>query len=245
MISKIFVDIGLIAGIYYLQFKDQIGRYLFFGFLIPVGVFFIATAATSREPAFHLRFFTASILLSFSMLTIMWLGSIIIEDRFFGRLKLFITAPVSPISYVLGILVYACTLGLMTGSALILFAYIYGIPAQPHLLELVTLAVLTVSAFTGVSIVVSQYAKNLQTGSVLADSTSISLIFFAPVYYPIEELPKGMQVIASLFPTTYAATGIADALSGRGVSGTDLLALLMISAITLTLAVYFLRWREP
>jgi ABC-2 type transport system permease protein len=244
MIKKTLRDMCLITRIYYLQFRDQVARFLFFGFLIPAGVYYIATASTGRDPALQLRFFTASILLSFSMLTIMWLGTIIVEDRFYGRLKLLITTPISRTSYVLGILGYDYILGLMTGCGFILVSYLFEIEVQLNLLDAIILVLLTLSSFTGISIIVSQQAKSLQAGTVLADSTSICLIFFAPVFYSIEELPKAMQYVASLFPTTYAADGMAKALSGKGGVGMDILALLLFSFVTLFTAIRSLRWRD-
>ncbi|MBI4488246.1 MAG: ABC transporter permease [Deltaproteobacteria bacterium] len=244
MIKKTFIDIFVITRIYYLQFRDQIARFLFFGFLIPAGVYYIANASTGRDPALQLRFFTASMLLSFSMLTIMWLGTIIVEDRFYGRLKLLITTPISRTSYVLGILGYDYILGLMTGCGFIVVSYLFEIHVQLNFLDMIILVFLTLSSLTGISIIVSQQAKSLQAGSVLADSTSICLIFFAPVFYPAEELPKVMQYVVSLFPTTYAVDGMAKALSGKGRVGMDMLALLIFSIVTLLTAIRSLRWRD-
>jgi ABC-type multidrug transport system permease subunit len=84
----------------------------------------------------------------------------------------------------------------------------------------------------------------LQAGTVLADSTSICLIFFAPVFYPLDELPKAMQYATSLLPTTYAADGIAKSLSGKGGAGMDMLALLLFSFVALFTAIRSLRWRD-
>jgi ABC-2 type transport system permease protein len=244
MIKKVLLDTGVITRIYYLQFRHQITRFLFFGFLIPAGVYYIANASTGRNPTLQLRFFTASMLLSFSMLTIMWLGTIIVEDRFYGRLKLLITTPISRTSYVLGVLGYDYMLGLMTGCGFILVSYLFAIEVQLNLVDAIILVLLTLSSFTGISIIVSQHAKSLQAGTVLADSTSICLIFFAPVFYSIEELPKAMQYVASLFPTTYAADGMAKALSGKGGVGMDIVALLLFSFVTLFTAIRSLRWRD-
>src|SRR5262249_59040927 len=97
-LKKTLSDVTIIARIYYLQFRDQLGKYLFCGFLIPLASFLLASATAGSERPQLLRFFTRAVLLSFSMLTIMWLGSILIEDRLYGRLKTFIYAPVFPAS---------------------------------------------------------------------------------------------------------------------------------------------------
>ncbi len=243
-LKKTLSDITIIARIYYLQFRDQLGKYLFSGLLIPLASFFMASATAGNEPPQQLRFFTGAILLSFSILTIMWLGSILIEDRFYGRLKLFITAPVSPASYVLGVLFYANVLGLVTSLGFFLAARILGIPVQPRLLQLLLIVLLTLSTFAGIGVVLSQYAGTLQAGGVLADAVSIILIFLSPVYYSMETLPKSMQVLAALLPPTYAADGISKGLLGKSEVGEDILALFIMSAVTLTVAVRSVRWRE-
>ena len=243
-LKKTLSDITIIARIYYLQFRDQLGKYLFSGLLIPLASFFMASVTAGNEPSQQLRFFTGAILLSFSILTIMWLGSILIEDRFYGRLKLFITAPVSPASYVLGVLFYANVLGLVTSLGFFLAARILGIPVQPRLLQLLIIVLLTLSTFAGIGVVLSQYAGTLQAGGVLADAVSIILIFLSPVYYSMETLPKSMQVLAAFLPPTYAADGISKGLLGKNGVGEDILALLIMSAVTLTVAVRSVRWRE-
>ena len=174
----------------------------------------------------------------------MWLGSILIEDRFYGRLKLFITAPVSPVSYVLGILFYAYILGLVTSLGFFLAARILRIPVEPHLFQLFVVVFLTLSSFASIGVILSQYAGTLQAGGVLADAVSIMLIFLSPVYYSMETLPKSMQVLAALLPPTYAAEGISKALLGKNGVGEDILALLIMSGVTLTVAVRSVRWRE-
>jgi ABC-type multidrug transport system permease subunit len=73
---------------------------------------------------------------------------------------------------------------------------------------------------------------------------SITLIFLSPVYYSMETLPKSMQALAALLPPTYAADGISKSLLGKDGVGEDILALLLMSAIALTAAVWSVRWRE-
>jgi len=243
-VKKTFSDMIIIARIYYLQFRDQLGKYLFSGLLVPLASFFLASATAGSEPPQRLRFFTGAMLLSFSMLTIMWLSSILIEDRFYGRLKLFITAPVLPASYLLGVLFYANVLGLVTSVGFFLGAQILDVPVQPQIPGLFLVVCLTLTTFAGIGVVLSQYAGTLQAGGVLADSVSIILIFLSPVYYSMETLPKGMQVLAAFLPPTYAADGISKGLTGKTGVGEDILVLFIMSVITLTVAVRSVRWKE-
>ena len=47
---------------------------------------------------------------------------------------------------------------------------------------------------------------------------------FAGVFYPVSTLPSWMQYLAFLLPPTYVFEGIRDIVSGKGVSGADVLA---------------------
>jgi ABC-2 type transport system permease protein len=243
-LKKAVSDITIIGRIYYLQFRDQLGRYLFSGLLIPLASFLMASATAGNKPSQQLRFFTGAVLLSFSLLAIMWLGTILIEDRFYGRLKLFITAPVSPGSYVLGVLFYTNVLALVTSLGFFLGVQILGVPIRPQIHELFLVVVLTVTTFAGIGVVLSQFAGTLQAGGVLADAVSVILIFLSPVYYPMETLPKGMQILAAFLPSTYAADGISKGLTGKGGVEQDILALLVMTLVTLTVAVRSIRWKE-
>src|SRR5215475_1277517 len=243
-LKKTISDISIIARIYYLQFRDQLGKYLFSGLLIPLASFLMASATAGTEPPQQLRFFTGALLLSFSILTIMWLGSILIEDRFYGRLKLFITAPLSPASYVLGVLLYANVLGLVTSLGLFLGAQILSLPVRPQIVELFRVVFLTLTTFASIGVVLSQYAGSLQAGGVLGDTVSILLIFLSPVYYSMEILPRGMQVLAAFLPPTYAANGLIKCLIGKPGVGEDIVVLVVMSVITLTAAVRSVTWKE-
>jgi len=63
-LKKTISDISIIARIYYLQFRDQLGKYLFSGLLIPLASFLMASATAGSEPPQQLRFFTGALLLS-------------------------------------------------------------------------------------------------------------------------------------------------------------------------------------
>ena len=47
--KKTLSDIIIIARIYYLQFRDQLGKYLFSGLLIPLASFFMASATAGQR----------------------------------------------------------------------------------------------------------------------------------------------------------------------------------------------------
>src|SRR5262249_42256930 len=121
---------------------------------------------------------------------------------------------------------------------------ILGLPVRPQIPGLFLVVCLTLTTFAGIGVALSQYAGTLQAGGVLGDSVSIILIFLSPVYYSMETLPKGMQILAAFLPPTYAADGISKGLTGKSGLEGDILVLLVMSVITLTVALRSLRWKE-
>lgn len=83
-------------------------------------------------------------------------------------------------------------------------------------LPLVTIPILLLSAYAmaGVGAVIGFWSPSAQVASLLTQILQTVIIFFAPVYYPPEVLPKFLRVIAYLWPTTYSATAINAAISG-------------------------------
>ena len=55
----------------------------------------------------RVRFLAGSIVFSLSLSAVSWLGYLLLENRFTGRLKLFATLPLAPSSYVIGIVIFA------------------------------------------------------------------------------------------------------------------------------------------
>ena len=116
------------------RLRAETGSFLLAAVGFPVGMYLfvnaVATvpgAGTSADQ--RLRFLAGSIVFSLSLTAISWLGYLLLENRFTGRLKLFATLPLAPSSYVLGILVFAIAQAAIGTASLFVVATVFGVHA--------------------------------------------------------------------------------------------------------------------
>jgi ABC-2 type transport system permease protein len=192
----------------------------------------------------RLRFLAGSIVFSLSMTSISWLGYLMLENRFTGRLKLFATLPLSPSSYVLGVLIFALLQAALGTTALLVMAYALGVRTNASYLLLSAIVLLTMLCLCGLSVIIAARARSFSEGSLLTDSLGAGLIFLAPVYYSPQAMPGPLRAVSKWLPTTFAARAMQSALGGSVHIETDLLAIALMALVTLSLGFRLIRWRE-
>src|SRR5215831_4802952 len=237
-----------IAGVFRIQLvsmRREIGPFLLAAIVFPSGMYLFANAVGGGEGVQNrLRFLAGSIVFSLSLTSLSWLGYLLLENRFTGRLKLFATLPIAPSSYLLGVLVFAIAQAMLGTVSLLLVGRALGVHMQPTFVLLALVIALTILCLCGLGAIVSASARSFSQGSLLTDTLGAGLVLLAPVYYAPEMLPRGARVFAQLLPTSFAARAVLTTLAGGHEIGGDLLALLLTAAVTLTFGFKLMKWRE-
>src|SRR5712691_4249192 len=100
--------IGAVFRIHLARLRAEAGPFLLAALVFPTAMYLFANAirgdAAGDQNRF--RFLAGSIVFSLSLTAISWLGYLLLENRFTGRLKLFATLPLAPSSYVFAILIF-------------------------------------------------------------------------------------------------------------------------------------------
>src|SRR5918912_3833332 len=107
---KRVTDTLCVFRIHLARLRREAGPFVLAALVFPTAMYLFAVAVSGEGEITdekRLRFLAASIVFSLSMTSISWLGYLLLENRFTGRLKLFITLPLAPSSYVFGILLFA------------------------------------------------------------------------------------------------------------------------------------------
>ena len=242
--TRIF-DIVCVFRIQLMSMRKEIGPFLLAALVFPSAMYLFANAISRTEGGeqAHLRFLAGSIVFSLSLTSISWLGYLLLENRFTGRLKLFATLPLEPSAYICGFLVFALVQSSLGTTALILLGRFFGVPVRPGLL-LVLVVLLTVLCLSGLGAVIAARARSFTEGSLLTDALGAGLVFLAPVYYAPEMMPRGLRGVSQLLPTVFAARAIETTLAGRYAAGTDLVVLGLLAVVTLGLGFKLTKWRE-
>src|SRR6266446_1355643 len=240
-------DIVCVFRIQFAGTRREVGPFLLAAFVFPAAMYLFANAIAGAEVApeqSRLRFLAGSIVFSLSLTSISWLGYLLLENRFTGRLKLFATLPLAPSSYIFGFLGFAFVQAALGTTVLLLIGRAAGVVMRPNIPMLALVIMLTVLSLCGCGVVIAARARSFTEGSLLTDALGAGLVFLAPVYYMPESMPHGLRFVSRLLPTAFAASAVRTTLTGSYQVGGELLALGLMAIVTLALGFRLTKWRE-
>ena len=250
--NKRLSDIFCVFQIHLARLRRETGPFLLAAIVFPIGMYLFASGiahqtsdAVSSDARRH--FLAASMVFSLSLTAISWLGYLLLENRFTGRLKLFATLPLAPSSYVFGVLIFALAQGTLGTISMLAAARILGVETSIDGIMGVSLLALTVFlallSLCGISVVVAAKARSFSEGSLYTDALGAGLVLLAPVYYSAETLPFFLRWLGVILPTTYIAGAVNKILAGNSLVGGELLILSLMAVVTLTGGLRLLDWR--
>jgi ABC-2 type transport system permease protein len=229
--------------------RSEAGPFLLAALVFPAAMYLFSNAiggsgGAAQGEQNRLRFLAGSIVFSLSLTSISWLGYLLLENRFTGRLKLFATLPLAPSSYIFGFLVFALVQAALGTTTLLLIGRTLGASVRPSILPLTLVILLTVLCLCGFGVIIAARARSFTEGSLLTDALGAGLVFLAPVYYGPETMPHGLREVSEWLPTALAARAVETTLVGGYRVGGELLALGLMAFITLALSFRLTKWRE-
>lgn len=246
-------DVFCVFQIQLARLRREAGPFLLASVVFPLVMYMFTSAVGApgaggvMDPSQRIRFLSGSIVFSLSLTAISWLGYLLLENRFTGRLKLFATLPIAPSSYVSGVFLFALAQAGIGTTVLLTVARMFGVRTSVSpsgALLLVAVVVLTVLCVCGIGVIIAARARSFTEGSLLTDALGAGLVFLAPIYCPPEALPRPLELFSRILPTTYAARGVQTTLLGGKGVGMDLLALAVMATITLAIGFRTMRWQE-
>ena len=240
-------DMICVFRIQLMSMRAEAGPFFLAALVFPAGMYLFANAvggAESAQDQNRLRFLAGSIVFSLSLTSISWLGYLLLENRFTGRLKLFATLPLAPSSYILGFLGFAFVQATLGTTVLLLIGRVFGVTVRPSIPSLALVVILTVLCLCGFGVIIAARARSFTEGSLLTDALGAGLVFFAPVYYTPETMPNSLRIISQFLPTTFAAHAVRTTLTGGYQIGSDALVLGVMAVVTLALGFKMTKWRE-
>jgi ABC-2 type transport system permease protein len=240
-------DILCVFRIQFAGTRREVGPFLLAAFVFPAAMYLFANAVAGGNGASQqgrLRFLAGSIVFSLSLTSISWLGYLLLENRFTGRLKLFATLSLAPSSYVFGVLLFAVAQAAVSTTTLLVLGRALGVQMSPNFLLLMVVILLTILCLCGLGVIVAARARSFSQGSLLTDTLGAGLIFLAPVYYEPEMMPRALRGFAQLLPTTFAARAVQTTLAGGHAVGNELLILSSMAVVMLALGFRLMKWRE-
>src|SRR2546430_9379086 len=154
-------DIACVFRIQLAGMRREAGPFLLAALVFPSAMYLFANAVGGADVGENrIRFLAGSIIFSLSLTSISWLGYLMLENRFTGRLKLFATLPLAPSSYVFGVLGFAFVQAALGTTVLLLIGRAAGVGMKPNIPMLALVVMLTVLCLCGFGVVIAARARS-------------------------------------------------------------------------------------
>jgi ABC-2 type transport system permease protein len=187
-------------------------------------------------------------------------GSGMMNDCAYLRLErqmqqVFITSPLRPISWVLGMALSELT---FTIPALVLFLVVLTLVVSVSVstfLALIGVILLTWLLATSLGFLLSTFFRTLREIWPIGMVVFTSLSVLPPVFYTLEAVPAPFRWVAYLAPSTFASQ-LAVSAAGLPVTPVpgapflssapgQLVGLVLLTVLFIGVAMHFARWRDP
>lgn len=188
-------------------------------------------------------------ILSGSLVTSLCTGAMLSLGQHIGWLKdlnayeYYAALPLSKSSFVFALATRGVVLALpstviVLGFGRLVFGLAIDVAIAPVLL-------LCAYSLSGLGAVIGFYSPTAEAASMGTQVLSTILVFFAPVFLPLEHLPKILQRTSLVLPTTYAASAVRSVMgTGRGFPWRDIAVLAACTLVSLVLIPRKLDWRS-
>jgi ABC-2 type transport system permease protein len=190
----------------------------------------------------YFDFIAPGILAMVVMMSVMTgLPAAISMEKEIGTMDGMMVAPINRLSIILGKTLGQTARGLIQGLIILALAVsLFGVTIEGNILLVLGLLLLGVFSFVGLGIVITSFAKDQETATMLMMTLMFPMMFLSGVFFPISQMPWYMQDISKILPLTYASDALRKVMVlGAGVPDimTDLAILIVFGAVMIAIAV--------
>lgn len=169
-------------------------------------------------------------------------GIQVIWDRQFGFLKETLVAPVSRFEIMFGKTLGGATVAFMQGLIVFILTLLLGVKVYSWVLLPVALFSMFLIAifFTALGIAIASLFEDMQGFQLVMNFVVQPTFFLSGALFPLTNVPKFLQIIASFDPLSYGVDAIRGAVTNQshfGI-GTDLIVLIILCFVVLSIGSY-------
>lgn len=209
--------------------------------LAKVAPYNVQTTGTVPGQINYFSFVAPGIMAMVVMMSLMTgLPHAISYEREVGTLDGMLAAPVHRISILGGKVIAQTTRGMLQGVIILaLSILLFGVSIQGSIALVLGLLLLTVFSIVGLGILITSFTSTEETATMIMMTLTFPMMFLSGVFFPIQQMPQFMQVIAQFLPLTYAVSALRRVVVlGVGVQAisTDIIILFGFGVILLSVA---------
>ena len=169
------------------------------------------------------------------------LPAAISQEKEVGTLDGMMVAPINRLSIIIGKTLAQTARGLLQGVLiLVLASLLFGISIQGSILLVFALLLLGVFSFVGLGVVLTSFAKDQETATMVMMTLMFPMMFLSGVFFPVQQMPWYMQSVSKMLPLTYAADALRKVMVlGAGIPEitTELAVLIVFGVVMIAIAV--------
>ncbi len=148
---------------------------------------------------------------------IMGMGRAVAGEKREGSLTRVFLTPTSNTTIVLGTLLFYIFFEIFRSTFLIIVSMIFfKISIAGNILLIALIVVIYAGVSTAIGMIISSMVKTEQQYFAMSMLVSMPTIFLAGVFFPLQAMPKAMQILAEFLPVTYAGEALNGVMS-KGV----------------------------
>jgi ABC-2 type transport system permease protein len=163
------------------------------------------------------------------------------QEKEIGTMDGMMVSPINRLSIILGKALGQTARGLIQGVIILGLAIgLFGVTIHGSVLLVFGLLLLGVFSFVGLGVVITSFAKDQETASMLMMTLMFPMMFLSGVFFPIQQMPWYMQDISKVLPLTYASQALRKVmLLGAGIPAisNELIVLIVFGAVMIAIAV--------
>jgi ABC-2 type transport system permease protein len=190
----------------------------------------------------YINFLTPGVISQAILFMAVFSGIELIWDRQFGFLKATLVAPVSRFEVVLGRVLGGATVATFQGLIVLLLALLVGF--KPQSFTIIPLAVclmfLIALLFSALGTAIASLMKDFHGFQLIMNFLVMPTFFLSGAIFPLNNVPRLIQVVSYINPLTYGVDGLRQVLTGTAHFGltTDVSVLGIVGIILLLIGSY-------
>jgi ABC-2 type transport system permease protein len=189
----------------------------------------------------YLEFLVPGIITQTVLLSGVFWGIIILQDKRFGFLAEMLVAPVSRIKILLGSALGGATISIIQGLMIFVIALFFGFRPDNWWLTIPAFGILVFMslALTSFGAGIASAVDDFQGFQGINNLLVLPLFFLSSALYPLNNIPEALRIISSLNPVSYMVDALRTLLSGQGHFGlgTDMIVITATFIVCVVFAV--------
>jgi ABC-2 type transport system permease protein len=133
----------------------------------------------------------------------------LVELKARGVIKRFLATPMTKTELIFGLLGSRILLVFIQVILLTLLGvFVFDATFAWNIVSVALLVLLGGSIFLLIGLMISSWSDSYQTAAPITSAIALPMTFLGGIFYPIETLPKALQIAAKILPITYLSDGL-------------------------------------